>query len=1016
MSEVDNQSSDAPASVAPTVAAVVPSQGPASSSSSSSSSLQTLSQSTLSTSTTTNSQSVPPSDHVYQLILEQFWGDGVSKREIRSVYTTAADANAACHDYLLWTWPRDQFSLYELGQSPQRPELAKVSAQIHGDRFHVWIERHSWQGILDFSSHAIARRTGRGPNAYIVQRTIKDASGGKRRSTTRGIYATRQLAKQALAQDEPPAEWSSNQGYVLETGGEYAHATSPSGKTAWLFIEVRPLFMTYRRLEQEEQDKAMSGTSAQHPISLDHGDDNGHVSSSSVPPSPSTLLHGHSMNPFSPMASNPDEAGAFVFLVLQLKTLPYTPPILTVEAVAYELDVANRLGIGLLEAFNGPTQLAEPVFREDGCLQGTVEQRGREEGLTVWVEKRVVVVGDEALDYDLLSEHGSVASARMQPLQPHDSMAGTVVGAGSNNTESSGARKREEPQDGFESADKQGQIKAARLSPSVPTAEGMAAGAVNSKGPFNVVTVTRGTQESQRTVVFTTEDKEEAMAHARMNFYQAIASDVSALNIKDTLSETKGSLQATRKADSTQVNKDTRRSSMTAIKVAESLGRMFYLVSPKATTFATVAEVPTYVSDTTPWFIVFVLAELLYYFFKDNGAGLKQHEGKYSQARYRLNDTIGSLSAGVTQQLSRFFFGHLQMVTYIFIWDNYRIESIAFDTFKLSTWIGCFLATDFAYYWLHRAGHEVNILWAGHSVHHSSEMYNASTALRQSVAQSYTTFIFNLPLALVFSPSQFAVHSQFNLLFQFWIHTGTAKVKQIIPYMGWLEYVINTPSAHRLHHDDEEPVSFGLTHPVNTFDPLQIQFGHFHHIFKTVLSTPGFTNKLKVVFYGPGWHEGVPRTGLLSEIPEVDIKNPPIKYDPILPRRFNYYIAFHFLIVSAVSSPLLAGGYKVLPLWQTQLISLAILSSFVCLSKVMDAKSYGLKAELFRCLVVFFLAEFVARSGRYEQTYWQRRGTLVVADTFAISSAFLGWNIYKFGKNWTSLTAVSAKEEKVKLN
>ncbi|KAG0092287.1 hypothetical protein BGZ93_008380 [Podila epicladia] len=385
--------------------------------------------------TTSHGQPVPPSKHVFQLILEQFWGDGVSKREIRSVYTSASDANAACHDYLLRTWPRDQFSLYELGESPQRPELAKVSAQIHGDRFHVWIERHSWEGILDFSSHAIARRTGKGPNAYILQRTIKDASGGKRRSTTRGIYATRQLAKQALAADEPPAEWSSNQGYVLEPGGEYAHAMSPSGKTAWLFIEVRPLFMSYRRLAEEQE--AISGTSAQHPISLDQGDDH----SNSVPASPSTL-HG-ATNAFSPLPSNPDEAGAFVYLVLQLKTLPYTPPILTVEAVTYELEVANRLGIALLEGFNGPAHLTEPVFREDGCLQGTVEQPGRDEGLTIWVEKRVVVLGDEALDFDLQSEHGSVASSsRMQSLFPHD--MSSITG------DSTGSRKREEPQDGFE--------------------------------------------------------------------------------------------------------------------------------------------------------------------------------------------------------------------------------------------------------------------------------------------------------------------------------------------------------------------------------------------------------------------------------------------------------------------------------------------------------------------------------------------------------------------------------------
>ncbi|KAG0222647.1 fatty acid hydroxylase superfamily-domain-containing protein [Mortierella sp. GBAus27b] len=488
---------------------------------------------------------------------------------------------------------------------------------------------------------------------------------------------------------------------------------------------------------------------------------------------------------------------------------------------------------------------------------------------------------------------------------------------------------------------------------------------------------------------------------------------------------------------------------MTVIQVAESLGRMFYVVSPKASTFATEQEVPPYVADATVWFVVFIIAELIYYTFKDKGRGLKSHDGKWDQGKYRMNDMIGSLGAGSIQQMSRFFLGSLQMVTYNYIWDNYRIESIAFDTFKLSPWIGCFIAVDFAYYWFHRAAHEVNIFWAGHSVHHSSEYYNVTTALRQSLVQTYASFVFNLPLALVFSPAQFAVHTQLNLLYQFWIHT------EIVPRLGFLEYIINTPSAHRLHHgrnpycidknyagtliiwdrmfgtyaderiypdvvatkEEEEPVAYGLTHPINTFDPVAIQLGHFKHIWNMLLITPGIANKFKVVFYGPGWHPGVPRTGLLSEIPDVDLKNPPKKYDPALPSKFNYYIGFHFAIVSVVGSGLLAEGYKILPMWQTQSICVAFLISLISLAKIMDAKSYGLKVELARTLGIFFLAEFVARSGYYQQTYWERRGTLVIADTFFVSSVFLGWNIYKLGSNWSHIVPVAkANDEKVKTN
>ncbi|GJJ75774.1 hypothetical protein EMPS_08132 [Entomortierella parvispora] len=504
---------------------------------------------------------VQPSEHVFVLILEQFWGDGISKREIRTVYTTAADANAACQDYLLRTWPRDQFSLYEIGASPQQPELSKVSAQINTDRFHVWVERHSWEGTLDFSSKAIAKRAGKGPNAYILQRTIKDASGGKRRSTTRGIFATYQLAKQALAQEQPPSEWSSNEGYVVETHGEYAHALSPSGKTAWLFIEIRPLYMTYQPMDQEEQEQLHAqgassshiGTSASHPISLDHGDDSiTGTPVASIPPSPSfdfsihrsgSLRPFHLDNPSSPMQSNPDEAGAFVYLVLQLKTIPYTPPILTVEAVAYEIEVANRVGIALLEGFGGPAYVFEPILREDGCLQGTIELRSRDEGLTVWVEKRAVVLGE--LDLELLSEPGSIPSNLNKlphsPLRTHYerdiiSTPSSALGLGSH--------KREEPEGGFDDPMPiSPQAKTARISKKIDgrfkvvesTHSTLSTIATSATATSSEATATT-TEDIHRSIVDSSEEVTAAVLKARVRFYHSVTNcDLDAVEIQDEL-------------------------------------------------------------------------------------------------------------------------------------------------------------------------------------------------------------------------------------------------------------------------------------------------------------------------------------------------------------------------------------------------------------------------------------------------------------------------------------------------
>ncbi|KAG0255611.1 hypothetical protein DFQ27_006178 [Actinomortierella ambigua] len=378
----------------------------------------------------------PPSDHVYQLILEQFWGDGVSKREIRCVYTTVEDANWACRDYLLRTWPKHHFTMYEEVLGPQGDaSLVKIAAEIQGgDRFNCWVEKQPFKGQLDFSSKAIAKRAGKGPNAYILQRTIKDAQGGKRRSTTRGVFATRPLAREALAADQPPAEWSSNQGYLLEPGGEYASAISPSGKTAWLFIEVRPMYMSYTRLDQESliqqqqqqqrHPQLQPGTptgvtegSATNPISLDGGEGKDDATPTTPTLANATTLTvtgamstTTSQDPFSPLIANPDEAGAHVYLVLQLKTIPFTPPILTVEAVAYELDVANQFGMGILDLFCEPLQHLnvsyDPAWREDGCLQVSIERADVEDGLTVWVEKRAVILGDHMVASESM-EHPS---------------------------------------------------------------------------------------------------------------------------------------------------------------------------------------------------------------------------------------------------------------------------------------------------------------------------------------------------------------------------------------------------------------------------------------------------------------------------------------------------------------------------------------------------------------------------------------------------------------------------------
>jgi alkylglycerol monooxygenase len=144
---------------------------------------------------------------------------------------------------------------------------------------------------------------------------------------------------------------------------------------------------------------------------------------------------------------------------------------------------------------------------------------------------------------------------------------------------------------------------------------------------------------------------------------------------------------------------------------------------------------------------------------------------------------------------SRLVFRGAESYAYVYIYENFRLVELSWD--KPATWYLAAIGVDFCYYWVHRACHEIHILWAQHQVHHSSEEFNLAVGLRQSLVQGWCGFIFYLPLAFAIPPAHFITHQQFNLLYQFWIHTKTVKT------LGPLEFIFNTPQHHRVHHGEE---------------------------------------------------------------------------------------------------------------------------------------------------------------------------------------------------------------------
>ncbi|HEY6882086.1 MAG TPA: sterol desaturase family protein, partial [Polyangiales bacterium] len=239
---------------------------------------------------------------------------------------------------------------------------------------------------------------------------------------------------------------------------------------------------------------------------------------------------------------------------------------------------------------------------------------------------------------------------------------------------------------------------------------------------------------------------------------------------------------------------------------------------------------------------------------------------------YELRDTFASIAMGLGSVVAGipFKLGFLWLLAKLY---EHRLFTIPWS---VGGFVVLLFAEDLAYYWAHRTSHEVRLFWAAHVSHHSSQHYNLATAVRQSWTQPYMLFIFWLPLPLLgFSPEMILLQQAISLIYQFWIHTET------VDRLGFLEWFMNTPSHHRVHHAvnvryldanhagifivwdrafgtfveeraDEPPV-YGITKNIDTYNPVRIAFHEWRAMFVDVWSAPTFRDKLRYVFGPPGY-------------------------------------------------------------------------------------------------------------------------------------------------------------------
>lgn len=278
---------------------------------------------------------------------------------------------------------------------------------------------------------------------------------------------------------------------------------------------------------------------------------------------------------------------------------------------------------------------------------------------------------------------------------------------------------------------------------------------------------------------------------------------------------------------------------------------------------------------------------------------------------YRLPDAIANLSCGITSQLSGLFLKVLAIGVYELIFSNLALFQLERNWMY---WVALFFLVDLAYYWAHRMSHEINLFWGGHVVHHQSEEYNLSVALRQSSFQTVWTFAFNLPLAFIgFETLDFALMSALNTLYQFWIHTET------INKMGFLEHFLNTPSHHRVHHGrnpkyidknhagtliiwdkmfgtfqaEEEKPTYGITKPLNSWNAVWANFSHYAQMGTDLKRIRNWRDKVRYLFNKPGW---LPKElGGYQAAPEVD-KAAYQKYQTPAPVELNWYVLFQYVL------------------------------------------------------------------------------------------------------------------------
>lgn len=407
---------------------------------------------------------------------------------------------------------------------------------------------------------------------------------------------------------------------------------------------------------------------------------------------------------------------------------------------------------------------------------------------------------------------------------------------------------------------------------------------------------------------------------------------------------------------------------------------------------------PAYILYAIPFFFLLMGIEWFYGYLKKKNY-------------YRLNDSITNLLIGIGQQVFGLVFKAMLLGVYVWVADNYALFKIP------ATWWSFLLALlvfDFLFYWAHRWGHEMNIFWGAHLVHHQSEEYNLSVALRQSWFHNLVAFPIFLPIPLMgFEPLTFGAAAVIHTLSQFWIHT-----KAVGKLHPWFEYWFNTPSHHRVHHainpkyidknhagllmiwdrlfgtfkeeEKEVEIYYGITTPLNSWNPAWANLHYYIEMFEKARSMK-WADKLKMIWARPGWLPSY--LGGYQPVKEVDAATYG-KYDADSSIWFKIYAALQFALLMWGTVQYLAH-YTTISVFYKAVFFALILITMLIIGAIFENKRWIIYAEYARLVLVM-----ISLNTFYYFWYMNWFNVMVVASAVAFVgfAVLLGYSYFRTQK------------------